>query len=325
MRLEVASESWPYKVPFRVSRGAEAELGVIVVTLANNKHTGRGEAAGVDYDGETVASMRGQVESLRARLEAGADLRSLIDTLPPGGARNALDCAWWDLNAKTTGVSAFETAGFKTPKPIVSAVTFGIDTEEATRAAAEHYRDWPLIKIKVDGTRHLATVRLVAGICRRARFIVDPNQAWDCKLLNELAGPLQDLNVALIEQPLARGTDATLKNYSGDIPLAVDESLQSSADLPRIRDFYQVANVKLDKTGGLTEALKTARAARELGLDIMVGCMAGTSLAMAPGMVIGQMAAFVDLDGPLLHVKDREAGIQYHQGTMQLPDKRLWG
>ena len=325
MRLEVTVESWPYKVPFRVSRGAEATLGVIVVTLADHGHRGRGEAAGVDYDGETAHGLRDEVEALRARIEAGGDLRALIDELPPGGARNALDCAWWDLNAKKSGVSAFEAAGFKAPKPLISAVTFGIDTEEATRAAAEHYRDWPLIKIKVDGARHLATVQLVHGICRQARFIVDPNQAWDCELLNQLAAPLQELNVALIEQPVARGTDASLQGYTGRIPLAADESLQDSSDLPRLKDFYQVANVKLDKTGGLSEALKTARAARELGLDIMVGCMAGTSLAMAPGMVIGQMAAFVDLDGPLLHAKDREAGIKYHRGTMQLPDRRLWG
>ena len=325
MRLDVKAEQWPYKVPFRVSRGAEAELGVIVVALTEGAHVGRGEAAGVDYDGETVAGMRAAVEGLRERIESGADLRALIDGLPPGGARNALDCAWWDLNAKKSGVSAFATAGFARPVPLVSAVTFGIDTEEATRAAAEHYRDWPLIKIKVDGERHLETVKLIRGICRRARFIVDPNQAWDCELLNRLAGPLRELNVALIEQPVARGTDATLKNYTGSIPLAVDESLQDHDDLPRIKDFYHVANVKLDKTGGLTEALKTARAARALGLDIMVGCMAGTSLAMAPGMVIGQMAAFVDLDGPLLHVKDREPGIAYHLGSMQLPDPRLWG
>jgi L-alanine-DL-glutamate epimerase-like enolase superfamily enzyme len=325
MKLEVKAESWPYKVPFRVSRGAEAELGVIVVRLTEAGLSGSGEAAGVDYDGERVAGMQAQVEALRGRIEADEALRPLIDALPPGGARNALDCALWDLEAKKSGRSVFDTAGFPAPKSLISAVTFGIDSEEATRAAAERYHDWPLIKIKVDGSRHLQTVQLVRSICRQARFIVDPNQAWSCELLNELSAPLLELGVALIEQPVARGKDETLRHYKGRIPLAVDESLQDRRDLVRIKDFYQVANVKLDKTGGLTEALLTAREARSLGLNIMVGCMAGTSLAMAPGMVIGQMAEFVDLDGPLLHVKDREHGIKYHAGNMQLPDRKLWG
>jgi L-Ala-D/L-Glu epimerase len=275
MQLQVDLESWPYKVPFRVSRGAEAALDVIVVTLTDAAgHRGRGEAAGVDYDGESAPGLASEIEGLRSCIEAGANLQDLAASLPPGGARNALDCALWDLRAKATGRSVWQSAGFPNPHSLVSAITFGIDSDAATRA---------------------------------------------------LAPQLHALGVTLIEQPVKRGEDSTLRHYRGAVRLAADESLAERGDLEAIRDYYQVVNIKLDKTGGLTEALATARAARAQGLSLMVGCMAGTSLAMAPGMVIGQMAEFVDLDGPLLHVRDRESGIAYDEGKMQLPSAALWG
>jgi L-alanine-DL-glutamate epimerase-like enolase superfamily enzyme len=326
MRLQVDLESWPYKVPFRVSRGAEAALEVIVVTLTDTGgHRGRGEAAGVDYDGETAQGLAAEIAGLRSRIEAGANLDDIAASLPPGGARNALDCALWDLRAKASGRSVWLSAGFPSPNPLVSAITFGIDSDAATAALAQRYRGWPLIKIKVDGQRHIEVVRLVHEICPRAAFIVDPNQAWSVELLNELAPELHSLGVALIEQPVKRGEDSTLRHYRGPVRLAADESLAERGDIEAIRDYYQVVNIKLDKSGGLTEALATARAARAQGLSLMVGCMAGTSLAMAPGMVIGQMAEFVDLDGPLLHAQDRESGIAYDHGKMQLPSAALWG
>jgi len=338
MQLQVDSESWAYKVPFRVSRGAESALDVVVVTLTDSDgHVGRGEAAGVDYDGETVPLLCAQIEAVRPAIERGlapggaapdgpaSGFAALAALLPPGGARNAVDCALWDLTAKQRRTTAWELAGLTNPRRLTTSVTLGIDTDEAVAAGARHYAGWPLIKVKVDGERHLDAVRLVHAACSGAGLIVDPNQAWSCELLNRLAPEMQSLGVVLIEQPVARGEDETLRGYSGSIRLAADESVADRAGLRAVKDLYQVVNVKLDKTGGLTEALALARDARALGLHVMVGCMAGTSLAMAPGMVVGQLAEFVDLDGPLLHREDREHGIEYDRGVMRLPSRALWG
>ena len=334
--MQIAAESWDYKVPFRVSRGAETTLNVVVVTLHDaDGHVGRGEAAGVDYDGETIPQLIDQIETVRASIEslcavaphaAGADrFGALARLLPAGGARNAVDCALWDLTAKQRGATVWEMARFANPRPLTTTVTLGIDSDEAVVAGARRYAKWPMLKVKVDGVRHLDAVRLVHAVCPGARLVVDPNQAWTCDLLNRLAPEMQSLGVVLIEQPVARGQDETLRAYSGKIRLAADESVADRAGLAAVKDLYQVVNVKLDKAGGLTEALALARDARAMGLQVMVGCMAGTSLAMAPGMVAGQLAEFVDLDGPLLHREDREHGIKYDLGLMQLPSAELWG
>jgi L-Ala-D/L-Glu epimerase len=313
-------------VPFRVSRGAEAALEVIVVTLTDaDGHVGRGEAAGVDYDGETIALLCAQIEAVRPRIEAGIDFDHLGALLPAGGARNALDCALWDLTAKHRRQSIWSLTGYANPRPLTTSITLGIDTDDAVSTGARRHADWPLIKVKVDGTRHVEAVRLVHAACPSAGIIVDPNQAWTCDLLNRLAPEMQALGVVLIEQPVPRGEDQSLRGYTGPIRLAADESVADRAALHAVKDLYQVVNVKLDKTGGLTEALALARDARALGCAVMVGCMAGTSLAMAPGMVVGQWAEFVDLDGPLLHAKDREHGIAYDRGLMNLPSTVLWG
>ena len=341
MQMRVVTESWPYKVPFRVSRGAESALEVVVVTLTDSQgRTGRGEAAGVDYDGESVSSLCAQIETARSAIEgtlpggaptAGApdrgelDFAALAKLLPPGGARNAVDCALWDLTAKQRGTTVWELARVAHPKPVTTSITLGIDTDEAVAAGARRYSNWPLIKVKVDGRRHLEVVRLVHAACPTAGIIVDPNQAWSCDLLNRLAPEMKSLGVVLIEQPVPRGEDESLRGYAGPLRLAADESVADRAGLAAVKDLYQVVNVKLDKTGGLTEALALAHDARALGLQVMVGCMAGTSLAMAPGMVVGQLAEFVDLDGPLLHSADREHGIEYDRGVMRLPSANLWG
>jgi L-Ala-D/L-Glu epimerase len=326
MQLRIDSESWPYKVPFRVSRGAEEILEVIVVTLTDAEgRVGRGEAAGVDYDGETVPILRSQIESVRPAIERGIDFAGLSKLLPRGGARNALDCALWDLSAKQRGLRAWELAQIPVLRELTSCITLGIDTDEAVSAGARRHAQWPMIKVKVDGRRHLEAVRLVHAACPSSGIIVDPNQAWSCDLLNRLAGELKSLGVVLIEQPVPHGEDETLRGYSGAIRLAADESVSDRAALAAVKDLYQVINVKLDKTGGLTEALALARDVRGHGLQVMVGCMAGTSLAMAPGMVVGQMAEFIDLDGPLLHSADREHGIAYDRGRMAAPSSNLWG
>jgi L-alanine-DL-glutamate epimerase-like enolase superfamily enzyme len=334
MQLHVDTESWAYKVPFRVSRGAESALDVVVVTLTDSDgHVGRGEAAGVDYDGETVPLLCAQIETVRPAIEHGLgaggraalDFASLATLLPAGGARNAVDCALWDLTAKQRRTTAWRLAGVADPRPLTTSITLGIDTDDAVAAGARRYAGWPLIKVKVDGERHLDAIRLVHAACPAAGLIVDPNQAWTCDLLTRLTPDLKSLGVVLIEQPVPRGADETLRGYVGSIRLAADESVADRAGLTGVADLYQVVNVKLDKTGGLTEALALARDARALGLQVMVGCMAGTSLAMAPGMVVGQVAEFVDLDGPLLHAEDREHGIEYDRGQMRLPSPVLWG
>jgi L-alanine-DL-glutamate epimerase-like enolase superfamily enzyme len=335
MRMHVDAESWAYKVPFRVSRGAESALDVVVVTLTDaDGLVGRGEAAGVDYDGETIALLRAQIEAVRPAIEQGIgagggraalDFTSLATLLPAGGARNAVDCALWDLTAKQRRTTAWQLAGMADPRPLTTSMTLGIDTDDAVAAGARRYAGWPLIKVKVDGERHVDAIRLVRAACPSAGLIVDPNQAWSCDLLNRLAPEMKSLGVVLIEQPVPRGEDETLRGYRGSIRLAADESVADRAGLSAVKDLYQVVNVKLDKTGGLTEALALARDARALGLQVMVGCMAGTSLAMAPGMVVGQLAEFVDLDGPLLHSEDREHGIAYDRGLMRLPTAALWG
>jgi L-Ala-D/L-Glu epimerase len=329
MHLNIDCESWPYKTPFRVSRGAEAALDVIVVTLTDaDGHVGRGEAAGVDYDGETVPLLAAQLEAIRPAIERGDDALDgamLAAMLPAGGARNAVDCALWDLNAKRGDTSVWALAQLPEPRALTTCITLGIDTDEAVAAGARRYAGWPMIKVKVDGERPLEALRLVHGISPGSRLIVDPNQAWTCELLNRAVPEMTSLGVVLVEQPVPRGEDETLRAYRGPIRLAADESVADRAGLGRVMDLYQVVNVKLDKTGGLTEALALAREARSLGLSVMVGCMAGTSLAMAPGMVVGQLAEYVDLDGPLLHTDDREHGIEYHQGRMRLPARALWG
>ena len=326
MKMDICTERWAYKVPFRIARGVEVALDVVVVTLEDiDGHIGRGEAAGVDYHGETVASMCEQLDGVRTHVEKGMARSRLQEHLPPGGARNALDCALWDLQTKALGISIWTLLGMHAPHPITTCFTLGIDTDEATAAAAIQARNLPWLKLKVDAERHLEVVRLVRRHCPAAKLIVDANQSWSVDLLRRLAPELVALNVALIEQPLPMGADEPLGTYRGPIPLAADESCVDRASLGAVAQRYQVVNIKLDKCGGLTEALALSAAAQKVGLRIMVGCMAGTSLAMAPGMVVAQQASFVDLDGPLLHALDRNPAIEYRNGVMALPPPQLWG
>jgi L-alanine-DL-glutamate epimerase-like enolase superfamily enzyme len=326
MKIAVEAERWLYRTPFRISRGVEEALDVLVVTLRDEAgHVGRGEAAGVDYAGETIDTMRQQLAAVGPALAAGVTRLQLQRLLPAGGARNAVDCALWDLEAKATGISVWSRLGFEPPQPVTSCLTLGIDTIEAMGRAARAVRGMPVLKVKVNAEQHIEAVRSVHAACPDASILVDPNQAWSIGLLNELAPQLHALGVVLIEQPLSIGAQADLGNYRGPIPLAADESCADLASLGSLSRAYRYVNIKLDKTGGLTEALAVASAARASGYEIMVGCMAGTSLAMAPGMVVAQGAQIVDLDGPLLHARDRTPGIEYRNGVMQVPPQELWG
>jgi L-Ala-D/L-Glu epimerase len=250
----------------------------------------------------------------------------LQSLLPPGGARNAVDCALWDLEAKRSGRSVASLAGLTELKPVITAWTIGLGTQEETRTKAAKMVNWPLIKIKLDAAQGLDLLRLIRSMCPTARFIVDPNQGWTVEQLNAWHDELKVLGVEMIEQPVKRGEDAQLLRYTGSIPLAADESCTDRASLDKLIGFYHLINIKLDKTGGLTEALEMAQAARARGFGIMVGCMAGTSLAMAAGFVVAQGAEFVDLDGPLLHGTDREHGLHYgNDGFVAPPTPELWG
>ena len=326
MQCDITRERWPYHTPFRIARGVETELAVITVRLTDALgRTGWGEASGVDYEGETIDSMIAQLDGVRPRLTDGLTRAALQGLLPAGGARNAIDCALWDLEAKATGVPAWRTAGLDHAGPVTTAMTIGIGSDDEVREKSRAIRGWPVIKMKADAVSHLGPVRIAHQECPTARFIVDANQSWTVELLNQLGPELARLNVALIEQPVKKGTDAELARYTGTIPLAADESCVDRSSLAGLRGLYHVVNIKLDKTGGLTEALALAAEARSQGLGIMIGCMAGSSLAMAPAAIIAQQAQFVDLDGPLLHSADRPNGLRYEMGVMSFPSSALWG
>lgn len=325
-RLTVRAESWAIDPPLRIARGEMSLLPLIVVELEDAAgHRGRGEAVGVPYEGETPDSMIAQIEAIRAVVEAGLDRATLQRRLPPGGARNALDCALWDLEAKLSGAPAWRLAGLDAPRPLTTAFTIGLGPPQEVLAKARAAAHLPLLKLKLDADRTLDVVQVVRAEAPQADIIVDANQAWSLDQLNRLAPQLAARGVSLIEQPLPKGEDHLLRAYAGPVTLAADESCVDRHSLPGLVGLYQAINIKLDKTGGLTEALALAAEARRLGFDIMVGCMAGTSLSMAPASLVAQGAKVVDLDGPLLHREDRPFGLSYVHGIMSPALPELWG
>jgi L-alanine-DL-glutamate epimerase-like enolase superfamily enzyme len=326
MKLSIRSERWPVAGVFRISRRAATETEVVVVELEEDGAVGRGECGPNVRYGESAAGVVGQLEAVRGAVEAGIDRLAAQTLLPPGAARNALDCALWDLEAKRSGTPAWRLAGLAEPASLVTAYTLSIDTPERMLEAAEAVADRPLLKLKLAGDEHdLTRVRAVSAAAQGARLIVDANEALTPEKLAFLAPRLALLRVDLIEQPLPAGADEALRGFDSPVPLCADESLHTRASLDELAGKYQAVNVKLDKAGGLTEALATAAAARARGLRLMVGCMLGTSLAMAPAALVAQQAAWVDLDGPLLLAGDREHGIRYERGVMQPAPRALWG
>ena len=311
---------------FRISRRSATETDVVVVELEEGGAVGRGECGPNVRYGESADSVAADLEAVRGTVEAGLAIEEAQSLLPHGAARNALDCALWDLAAKQSGKPVWALAGRSEPAPLVTAYTLSIDTPENLLTAAEAVADRPLLKIKLAGDEHdLTRIRAVSTAAQRARLIVDANEALTIEKLDYLAPRLALLRVDLIEQPLPAGKDEDLRGFMSPVPLCADESLHTRESLDDLVGKYQAVNIKLDKAGGLTEALATADAARERGLKLMVGCMLGTSLAMAPAALVAQQAAWVDLDGPLLLAKDRENGIRYDRGVMQPPDRMLWG
>jgi L-alanine-DL-glutamate epimerase-like enolase superfamily enzyme len=322
-RVEI--ERWPLAAPFRLAGHTFETVEAVVVSLESEGRTGRGEAAGVYYKNDKPVSMVREIEGVRAAIEAGAGRESLPELLPPGGARNALDCALWDLEAKLHGRRVWQLAGLAEPRPIVTTFTCGADEPERMAARALAYVGARAIKLKLTGAPADADrVRAVREALPTVWLGVDANQSFTRPFLERLMAVLVEKRVALIEQPFATDQDALLEGFRAPIPIAADESAQSCADIERLVGRYDMVNIKLDKCGGLTEALAMARAARVHGLGIMVGSMLGTSLGLAPAWLVAQLGELADLDAPIFLRSDRTLGAEYRDGLVRCRDT-LWG
>lgn len=323
MHLHIDIERWPLKAPFRITGYTFTESEVIVVTLTEGGVSGRGEAAGVYYRGESPQSMARQLEAISPQLEEGVTREALRSLLPAGGARNALDCALWDLEARTSGVPVWQIAGLQAPNPLSTTYTVGADTPEAMARTAASLLGAGRLKLKLTGEGDAARVHAVRAARPDAWIGVDANQAYDPSSLRAVLPALVAANVELIEQPVRIGREHELAGFASPIPLAADESVQSLHDLPNVVGLFDVVNIKLDKCGGLTEALQLVAEIRRLGMKPMVGCMSGTSLAMAPACLAGGRCDLVDLDAPMFLAEDRRPAALYREGTVFCPDG--WG
>jgi len=323
--LSATKRSFKLHEPFVISRGSKTTSEVVIVHIQEGTQVGRGEANGVRYHGENPDMMLVQIGGVAERINAGASRRELLDLLPAGGARNAIDAALWDLEAKLAGIPAWRLAGVARPTSLVTNLTISIrsiaDYEQRARALANY--SW--LKVKVGNDAPLEAVRAVRRGAPDAHLVVDANQAWSVDTLMRLAPVLAELRVDLLEQPISGADDEALLGLKFPIPICADEPVNTIADLPRLIGRYDFINIKLDKAGGLTAALELAYAARAAGLRLMVGCMVASSLAMAPAMLVGTLCEVVDLDGPLLQSEDWPDAIEYRDGRMSEPSPRLWG
>ena len=323
--LAAVLETWPIAGRFAISRGARTEAVVVVAEIRDGEHRGRGEAVPYGRYGETPEGVRDLILAQESAIREGATRTDLIRRMPAGAARNALDCALWDLEAKRSGRRVWELAELPPPRPLVTAYTLSLDSPEAMRRAAEAATNRPLLKVKLGGAGDEERIKAVREGAPGAKLIVDANEAWDETNCERLIGACAEAGVALIEQPLRAGRDDMLARIPRAVPICADESLHDLGTLASVLGKYDVVNIKLDKTGGLTEALALSRAARAADLGIMVGCMVGTSLAMAPAALLAQDALVVDLDGPLLLARDREPGLVFEGSLMHPPEPALWG
>ena len=328
LEIEYSIETRELKAPFTISRGVLNEAEVLQVRVVDGGGTsGRGECYGVTYRGDTITCMVEQLERLRPAFRQGVDRRALIDgkLLPPGGARAALDAALWDLEAKMGLACPFAANRLK-PFPVTTARSIGIGSLEDYARDAARFSSWPLLKIKLDNRSPLDAMAVVRQNAPHASLIVDPNQSWSVEELKRFAKPLADLGINLIEQPIPVGAQAGLDGWQSPIPLCADELVNTHEDLAEAYGRFKFVNIKLDKVGGLTAALELADKAQAAGFEIMVGCMAGTSLSMAPAMVLAQRCSIVDLDAPLLLKTDIEAGFEYRDGHVaKVHSPLLWG
>jgi L-alanine-DL-glutamate epimerase-like enolase superfamily enzyme len=325
LRLNARAETWPLAAPFRISRGVKHAADVLVVELSQEGALGRGESIPYARYGETLDSVLKQIRDARDALTDRTPSRDVGELMPPGAARNAVDCALWDLTAKLSKRSVTDLLRTPPLEPMVSALTVSLDEPEAMFAAAAAISDAPLIKVKVDASQPDRQIMAVRRGAPRAKLIVDPNESWSLELLRELQGLLKEARVDLIEQPLPAGTDELLDGFESVCAICADESCHVASDLVQLEGRYQAVNIKLDKAGGLTAALELLNAARSRGFKVMVGCMICTSLGIAPALHVARYADFVDLDGPWWLKEDRAAGIRFEAGILHPPGADLWG
>lgn len=326
MQMTFRRERWPLARPFKISRSTMHEAYPVVVELREGIHTGRGECEVHENDLSAIDRGMRRLEQLRPDIErVGFSRMALSKLLPACPIRNALDCALWDLEAKRAGMPAWRLAGLDEPRPLTTVYTISADHPGAMAEQAAAARRYPMLKIKLKGEGDIARVQAVRDAAPGARLIVDANEAWTFAQLEAFAPSLHAVGVELIEQPLPHGKDAALAGFRSPVPLCADESCLHTGSLPEVAGKYQFVNIKLDKTGGLTEAVQLDAQARRLGLRIMVGCMVGTSLAMAPAMLVARNAEFVDLDGPLLLAQDRTPGLRFEGTVIHPPASDVWG
>lgn len=326
LNIEMWAKDWPLRETLVISRESFVCQPTLQVRLTREDGVkGQGEACGIPYQGETPATMMADIKSVQAKIEAGIDRIALLSLLPNGGARMAVDAALWDLQAKAGGPDPYRANGLQ-PKQIQSVYTIGIRDYQSYEDAAHIYRNFAVLKIKVNGLDPIGAIKAVRKGAPGPRLIIDTNQAWSVEQLKTFAGPLGDLGVVLLEQPIKVGDEAGLDGWQSPVPLCADELINNPADLEKAVGRFQYVNIKLDKAGGLTAGLQLADAAQARGMGLMVGCMLGSSLSMAPAMVLAQRCAFVDLDGPMMQAEDAPNGYDYVNGTVASPHKpSLWG
>ena len=309
---------------FRISRGSHTEARVVVVTVNDGKNTGRGEGVPIARYGQSVDSALAQIESIKSVRDLDRD--KLQHLLPPGAARNALDCALWDLEAKRSGKRVWERANIPIVPEVETSFTISLDAPDKMAAAAKAAANSPLLKLKLGGDDlDLARIEAVHEAAPTARLLIDANESWSPEHYHKIAPALKELGVELVEQPFPANADEVLETLDHPVPVCADESCHTSADLSRLRNRYEMVNVKLDKTGGLTEALLLTERARESGFKLLIGCMACTSLGIAPARLLASAADWIDLDGALLLARDRDHGLGYENGRIGLPSRQLWG
>ncbi|HWY51510.1 MAG TPA: N-acetyl-D-Glu racemase DgcA [Chthoniobacterales bacterium] len=322
--VDAQEQSWPLEKPFRISRGSRTEAQVVVVTVTDGQHTGRGEGVPIARYNQTPTSVLAQIEAIKS--EKNLDRHRIQELLPAGAARNALDCASWDIEAKTSGKRVWELANIPTVPNVETSFTISLDTPEKMGAATKANANAPILKLKLGGDNvDLARVEAVREAAPATRLLIDANESWSPAHYREIVPALIGLKIELIEQPFPADADAVLETLDHPIPVCADESCHTSADLVRLTNRYEMINLKLDKTGGLTEALVLSDRAREAGFKLLIGCMVGTSLSMAPARVLASAADYVDLDGPLLLARDRDHGLTYENNRIGLPSRELWG
>ena len=324
LTIDAREETWPLDKPFRISRGARTETRVVVVTLTDGQHSGRGEGVPIKRYNQSPASVLAEIESIKSAPNLHRE--QLQKLLPPGAARNAVDCALWDLEAKISGKRAWELADISIAPEVETTFTISLDSPEAMAAATQAATNLPILKLKLGGDHADVTrVEAVREAAPKARLLIDANESWTPDHYLRVVPSLVEFGVELIEQPFPADANNVLETLDHPIPVCADESCHTTADLPGLKKRYEVVNIKLDKTGGLTEALLLADGARRAGFKLLIGCMVCTSLGIAPARLLAGAADWIDLDGALLLSRDREHGLAYGNGKIGLPSRQLWG